>query len=189
MAQGAAEPRSFCSKPRPSWPARRRAIQCPASLLFTLQPPPHTLLAHPPPPPHPLVNSPPHSLAAMNLNGGQDWDQVVIRKKAPTSAAAQKPSAVNAAIRAGERPLPPPCAGLLHPWTLRVGSSACGDGCCRRFVAGRRWLPPPACLPPAQPRLPGSAALAAPCRRPGGHCEEADPGQCQRGSGAHPERR
>lgn len=34
----------------------------------------------------------------------QDWDQVVIRKKAPTSAAAQKPSAVNAAIRAGATP-------------------------------------------------------------------------------------
>lgn len=38
---------------------------------------------------------------AVNMNGNQDWDQVVIRKKAPTSAAAKNPSAVNAAIRAG----------------------------------------------------------------------------------------
>lgn len=35
------------------------------------------------------------------MNGNQDWDQVVIRKKAPTSSAAKAPSAVNAAIRAG----------------------------------------------------------------------------------------
>lgn len=35
------------------------------------------------------------------MNGNQDWDQVVIRKKAPTSAAAKNPTAVNAAIRAG----------------------------------------------------------------------------------------
>lgn len=31
----------------------------------------------------------------------QDWDQVVIRKKAPNSQAAKAPAAVNAAMRAG----------------------------------------------------------------------------------------
>eukprot|EP00887_Chlorella_sp_A99_P007062 scaffold2.g7062.t1 len=36
----------------------------------------------------------------MNLSG-QDWDPVVIRKKAPTSAQATSSKAVNAAIRAG----------------------------------------------------------------------------------------
>ncbi|PSC68031.1 multi -bridging factor 1b [Micractinium conductrix] len=37
----------------------------------------------------------------MHMGGSQDWDQVVIRKKAPNSAAAKNPAAVNAAIRAG----------------------------------------------------------------------------------------
>ncbi|KAI7838906.1 hypothetical protein COHA_007339 [Chlorella ohadii] len=39
--------------------------------------------------------------AGVNLHGNQDWDTVVISKKRPTAAAAQKPSNVNAAIRAG----------------------------------------------------------------------------------------
>lgn len=39
--------------------------------------------------------------AAMNLGGNQDWDTVVLSKKRPNAAAAQKPSNVNAAIRAG----------------------------------------------------------------------------------------
>ncbi|EFN51089.1 hypothetical protein CHLNCDRAFT_28362 [Chlorella variabilis] len=37
----------------------------------------------------------------MNLSGNQDWDTVVLSKKRPNAAAAQKPSNVNAAIRAG----------------------------------------------------------------------------------------
>jgi putative transcription factor len=37
----------------------------------------------------------------MNMNGGQDWDTVVIRKKKPTSASLKDESAVNAARRAG----------------------------------------------------------------------------------------
>lgn len=36
----------------------------------------------------------------MNLNG-QDWEPVIVRKKAPTSAQATSSKAVNAAIRAG----------------------------------------------------------------------------------------
>lgn len=39
----------------------------------------------------------------MNLNGNQDWDTVVLSKKRPTAATAQKASNVNAAIRAGAR--------------------------------------------------------------------------------------
>lgn len=37
------------------------------------------------------------------MNGGQDWDQVVIRKKRPTAAQATSESAINAARRAGEQ--------------------------------------------------------------------------------------
>lgn len=47
------------------------------------------------------------------MNGNQDWDQVVIRKKAPTSAAAKNPTAVNAAIRAGGRLM---AAASSHSW-------------------------------------------------------------------------
>jgi hypothetical protein len=32
----------------------------------------------------------------MNMNGGQDWDTVVIRKKKPTSATLKDEGAVNA---------------------------------------------------------------------------------------------
>eukprot|EP00878_Enallax_costatus_P021314 GHUV01022560.1.p1 GENE.GHUV01022560.1~~GHUV01022560.1.p1 ORF type:complete len:139 (+),score=38.14 GHUV01022560.1:94-510(+) len=37
----------------------------------------------------------------MNMNGGQDWDTVVIRKKKPTTSQLKDESAVNAARRAG----------------------------------------------------------------------------------------
>ena len=36
----------------------------------------------------------------MNLSG-QDWGEVVIRKKAPTGASAHSAAAINAAIKAG----------------------------------------------------------------------------------------
>ncbi|EIE22602.1 MBF1-domain-containing protein [Coccomyxa subellipsoidea C-169] len=37
----------------------------------------------------------------MNINGGQDWDTVVIRKKAPKAGTVNKDKVVNDALRAG----------------------------------------------------------------------------------------
>ena len=37
----------------------------------------------------------------MNLQGGQDWDQVIIRKKKPTSSQSRSTSSVNQAFRTG----------------------------------------------------------------------------------------
>lgn len=39
--------------------------------------------------------------ANMNMGSGQDWDTVVIRKRAPTAGAAKDKSAVAAAVRSG----------------------------------------------------------------------------------------
>lgn len=37
----------------------------------------------------------------MNINGGQDWDTVVIRKKAPKAGTVNKDKVVNEALRSG----------------------------------------------------------------------------------------
>eukprot|EP00877_Chromochloris_zofingiensis_P005365 jgi/Chrzof1/1482/Cz10g09150.t1 len=51
--------------------------------------------------PAPSVGTSLSDLAIMNLNGGQDWDTVVIRKKAPTTSQMKDEAAVNAARRSG----------------------------------------------------------------------------------------
>lgn len=69
----------------------------------------------------------------MNLNGAQDWDQVVIRKKKPTNSQLKDEASVNAVSLAASRlecPCPP--AGLLLTPLLRgfagpKGWRGCGD--------------------------------------------------------------
>ena len=39
---------------------------------------------------------PPHTFTKMNLNGGQDWNEVVLRKKPQNAAARKDEAAVNA---------------------------------------------------------------------------------------------
>ena len=51
---------------------------------------------------------------------GQDWNDVIIRKKPATSSQASKPSAVNAAIRAGACRFGASAAALLHVHSTRL---------------------------------------------------------------------
>jgi hypothetical protein len=46
----------------------------------------------------------------MNMNGGQDWDTVVIRKKKPTTAQLKDESAVNAVSDGAHPPIMLLCA-------------------------------------------------------------------------------
>lgn len=113
---------------------------------------------HPPlPPPLPpaptrLPSSPPAARPAVNLGGNQDWDTVVLSKKRPTAAAAQKPANVNAAIRAG--------AARGGPWEPTRGI------CCSPAVAHALHGPISCCLHACRPSLSSMAhcfrAAAAP---------------------------
>jgi hypothetical protein len=51
-----------------------------------------------------------HHSAKMNMNGGQDWDTVVIRKKKPTTAQLKDESAVNAVGDGAHLPIMLACA-------------------------------------------------------------------------------
>ncbi len=100
--------------PRSCPPLGRRVLAAEhGDVLLARPPPPHTsllstpspllckLTSPPQPSPAPLLRLVHATSAKMNMGDRQDWDTVVIRKRAPTAGAAKDKSAVAAAVRSG----------------------------------------------------------------------------------------